>query len=77
MQFTEEQLSTELDSTMTLSEVIVCRSSVVRRLKDKRNNIRNMRSNDKPEHLIGFVQRDIERLERTLRTLDNIIADSF
>lgn len=77
MQFTEEQLSTELDSTMTLSEVIVCRSSVVRRLKDKRNNIRNMRANDKPEHLIGFVQRDIERLERTLRTLDNIIADSF
>ena len=77
MQFTEEQLSTELDSTMTLSEVIVCRSSVVRRLKDKRNNIRNMRANNKPEHLIGFVQRDIERLERTLRTLDNIIADSF
>ena len=77
MQFTEEQLSTELDSTMTLSEVIVCRSSVVRRLKDKRNNIRNMRANNKPEHLIGFVQRDIDRLERTLRTLDNIIADSF
>lgn len=77
MQFTEEQLSTELDSTMTLSEVIVCRSSVVRRLKDKRNNIRNMRANDKPEHLIGFVQRDIKRLEQTLRTLDNIIADSF
>ncbi len=77
MQFTEEQLNMEIDGKLTLSEVIVCRSSVVRRLKDKRNNVRNMRMNNKPAHLIGFVERDIVRLQRTVNTLDNMIADAF
>lgn len=77
MLFTEEQLNMKIDATLTLSEIIIYRSSVKRRLKDKINNVRNMRRNGKPRHLIEFTERDIERMGKAIRTLDNLITNSF
>lgn len=77
MLFTDEELNKPIDATFTLSEIIIYRSAVKRRLKDKINNVRNMCRNGKPQHLIGFVERDIERMGRAIRKLDNLISDSF